>query len=245
MKSCALPGCGGPVSPLTGIYTIAGRPDVEYCSRVCLDIAFAEFSKARAREQRNKPEFVTPTKEVGVPHVLASDFGDAGVSRFFCDRSECGKPGYVEWSQKGFPGKFCSNECLTRAKEDTKMSEATEDAAAVGSPIVAGVKKAKKSAKKTAAKPAVKTAKAPAAKASPAKPAVARANGKFADDAVITVKKADHGLRGMRGEALDAMKSDMTVEKYRAALAKKGGRFPTYVAWALKTVTEGGFATVK
>ena len=62
-------------------------------------------------------------------------------------------------------------------------------------------------------------------------------------DAVITVKKTDHGKKGNGAEALDIMKSGMTIEKYKAALEKKGrqGMF----AWAVKYATDNGLATVK
>jgi hypothetical protein len=68
--------------------------------------------------------------------------------------------------------------------------------------------------------------KAPAKKtAKPAKAAKAESNERrsaFANDSVITVLKAgDHGLKGKRGAAIDAMKNGMTVEQYKTTLEKK------------------------
>ena len=94
-----------------------------------------------------------------------------------------------------------------------------------------------------AAKEGPKAAKAKVAKKAP-KPAAKKAakaaprgqRGPYSDDATIKVLKADHGLRGHRGEALDALLKDgQTIEKFKAALAKKGGRMRTYYGWAMKT----------
>lgn len=65
----------------------------------------------------------------------------------------------------------------------------------------------------------------------------------YAPDAVITVKSTEHGKKGNGAEALDAMKDGMTVEKFRAALEKKGLR--GMAGWALKFAVENKLITVK
>ena len=106
------------------------------------------------------------------------------------------------------------------------------------SPIAPATKKA--GGKKTGAKKAG-AKKAGAKKAAPSGNAIG--TPRWPADAVITVKKTDHGKKGNGAEALDLMKSGMTIEKYKAALEKKGrqGMF----AWAVKYATDNGLATVK
>ena len=107
---------------------------------------------------------------------------------------------------------------------------------------------AKKAAKKAPAMPVEKAA-------TPAKPPTAiktestERRGAFSNEAVITVKSSDHGLRGLRAEALDALKNGMTVGDYKKALAKReaagSNRLSTYTGWALRTALAAGMVSVK
>ena len=105
------------------------------------------------------------------------------------------------------------------------------------SPIAPATKKAggKKATTKAGAK------KAGAKKAAPSGNAIG--TPRWPADAVITVKKTDHGKKGNGAEALDLMKSGMTIEKYKAALEKKGrqGMF----AWAVKYAIENKLIVMK
>lgn len=107
--------------------------------------------------------------------------------------------------------------------------------------------------RKAKAKPAAKKAVIPAKQATPAKaaqaPEPAERRGAFSNEAVITVKSSDHGLRGLRAEALGALKNGMTVAEFKKALAKKeaagSNRLSTYTGWALKTALAAKLITVK
>ena len=96
-----------------------------------------------------------------------------------------------------------------------------------------------------------KPATAPAKKAPPkaAKAPEPTERRGFSNEAVITVRSTDHGLRGLRAEALDAIKNGMTVESFKRALAKKemagSNRLSTYTGWALKTAIAAKMITVK
>ena len=118
------------------------------------------------------------------------------------------------------------------------MTEATETTGVA--PIVAAGETKKRTRTKKSAKPKVVTAK------KTAKVAVVgiERRSKFADDAEIRVLKTDrdHGLRGKRGDAVDTIK-DGTVEKFKAALAKKD--LASYVGWALKTALELKLISIK
>jgi hypothetical protein len=91
---------------------------------------------------------------------------------------------------------------------------------------------------KTAKPKEVKKASAPA-KTEPS----TKGRSGFANDAVITIKSTDHGKGGNGKEVLDCLKDGMTVEKYRAALAKKGRA--GYFGWAMKFAIENKLITVK
>src|ERR1035437_8647772 len=96
------------------------------------------------------------------------------------------------------------------------------------------------------AKPATK---APAKKAAPPKAAAPSERRGFSNEAVITVKSTEHGLRGLRAEALDTIKNGMTVEAFKKALTKRqtagSNRLSTYTGWALKTALAAKMITVK
>ena len=63
------------------------------------------------------------------------------------------------------------------------------------------------------------------------------------NEAVITVKGTEHELRGKRGTAVSTLKNGMSVEQFKAALAKKG--LPGYGGWALATALKLRLITVK
>ena len=252
---CALPSCDNTVTDKP--FKLGMYPG-EYCCRECVNDAYSlkksgqPFSKVPdIPPDSNVKKEVKPKK---VPHLNASDFGDVGVIRHFCDNSDCANPGrnpvmeidgklltVITLCWKGRFGEYCSNECLKTEKEKKMPDEQDQD-----SPVSAGdptpSKKGKKAATKTAVPAATKKA---AKKAAPATNGASNGVGrsKFANDMTITVKKNDHGLTGNRGLALDCLKTGITVEKFREALKKKehGGM----AGWALKYATENGLAVIK
>ena len=229
-RICALPGCSLEIG--TKPYKLGSYPGL-YCSNDCVNDAF--MRKKAGKVFAKDPKETKKEEETSV-QLPAEDFGESGVIRRFCDDPTCHRPVTLEWRSRS--GKvYCSNECLKRSekpeKENKQMTTEDEDS----SPIAPATKKAggKKVTKKAVAKKAEPKKAAPSGKAvgTPRWPA----------DAVITVKKTDHGKKGNGAEALDLMKSGMTIEKYKAALEKKGrqGMF----AWAVKYATDNDLATVK
>lgn len=117
-----------------------------------------------------------------------------------------------------------------------EAATATEES----SPITAGA-----TAKKGKAQPVAK------GKAKATDKTAAASNGTnrsaFPDENVIHVAKADalkdFEVRGKRRDALDLIKDGMTVEKFRAAMAKKD--LKTHIVWALNTATENKLIAVK
>ncbi len=266
LTACALPGCSNPIIPGRIPFTLGGHPG-EYCSRGCVNIAFElmrkqkKFAKAqpekvdyaRRDEREEAAARASPAaKEDGVK-VKAEEFGGAGVYRHYCDNPACEGPITVSW--KGRRGEYCSNDCLKTEKE--KDRQMTTEETTETSPIAAGApaaKKAKgKSAKKaapTAKKSAVKKTAAPAAKK-----AASAASGDrvtYAKDGVIKVlKKAElaaHGRRGQSGDAFDALKDGITVEKYREAVHKKNANKANaswYAGNTIKFAVAEGWIAVK
>jgi len=105
--------------------------------------------------------------------VHADDFGEANVTRAFCDRKECGNAIALSW--RGRYGVYCSNTCLKISEREGNTTMTTDDTTATATvvapekPIKAGAPAPKKGAVKTAKKtaPPAKgkaTAKAPAKK---------------------------------------------------------------------------------
>jgi len=94
-------------------FGIQGRNE-KYCSRTCVDIAFAAIQKG----QKGKKQTVqTP----------AADYGNAGVTRARCDLKSCRKPITIKWADRASGKEYCSNKCLKQAK-DNEMSGATATA---------------------------------------------------------------------------------------------------------------------
>jgi hypothetical protein len=257
---CALPTCMHVVPLTTYEHKLALHPGT-YCSSQCDNAAFDLMRKGKKFAKNSQPIVAVeqePEKQdeeikVSMPHSHADDFGTSGVIRRFCDLSSCRKPVTLCWTDK--LGEFCSNECLLEAKkkekehmakkatvedpeevetEKTKTEETEDD-----SPVTSG-KASKKATKKAVTKKGAK--KGPVAVAKKAAGSGLPAP-RFSNEQVITVKSADHTLKGNRGAVLDLFKSGMSVEKYKASLAKKdlGGM----AGWALKTGVELGMITVK
>ena len=228
IRMCALPGCSARINPLA-VYTIKDRSE-QFCSRECVDAAFDLVTKAKKKGKEDK-----------AMRALAEDFGDSGVTRGFCDWKRCGLAILICWKgRKDQTKEYCSHACRdTAEREENQMTEtnATATATADAPPIVAGTPD-KKRTKKVAAKKA-------AAKKAAAKPANKAAKGKFADDAVITVKGKDHGRRGKAAECMNLLKTGMTVAQLREKIAKKEGLNSGYLRWTLDAATESGYATVK
>ena len=158
MTPCGCPGCRAPLNPGL-VWSIKDRPE-KYCSRDCRDAIWDHYHGGK--------------KEKKMPHVLADDFGDAGVIRRKCDK--CGAQILLCW--KGPDGEYCSNACKKQAiaeGEKTMTTETTTATAAAPSPIVAGAPAPKKTTTKKAVKAAKKTA--PAKKAKTAKTQKAASNG--------------------------------------------------------------------
>ena len=233
-KTCAWMDCSKPILPKGQIYNLFGQPGIDYCSRECVEKAHAKWMASKKASEK------TPMQH------LAEEFEDAGVIRRFCDR--CKTPITLCW--KGRNGEYCSNSCLKLSEKqgETKVSDTETNTAATTTaapPITAGSSKKKPVVKKTVkpAKPAPAVKSAPAAKPVPAAKTKVAApapdvNGrsKFADDAAIKVLKTDHTLKGKRGESLDALLKSATVEKFRAALAKKD--LVSYAGFAIKTAID-------
>jgi hypothetical protein len=136
------------------------------------------------------------------------------------------------------------NTPLAEPSADTKPA-ATRKAKA--KPAAKKEPPAKKAAKKAPATPPVREKAAkPEKAATKAEPTERR--GAFSNDAVINVLRTDHGLRGLRAEALDCLKNG-TVADFKKALAKKeaagSNRLSTYTGWALKTAIAAKMITVK
>jgi hypothetical protein len=137
----------------------------------------------------------------------------------------------------------------------TEMKDMATETQVQDAPVVAGKglitsdKKSKAVAdkKKAVAKASAKADAAPATKKADAAPEVsARTVLGYTDEAVITVHDGiKHEKGGLRGEALDCLKTGMTVGKLKAALAKKGGRMNTYTGYVLKTALELKLITIK
>ena len=119
-----------------------------------------------------------------------------------------------------------------------EAATATEES----SPITAGATTKKGKPQPAKGKAVAKTA-APKASANGA----GRASANWPDENIISVTKPDalkaHEVRGKRRDALDTFKDGMTVEKFRAAMAKKD--LKTHFTWALDTATSQKFITVK
>ena len=132
MRACAWNGCSKPVRTP---FTIAGLPNVQYCSKPCLEAGFAAFIKGRreeiraAREQRTnsapelaeevvppEPDDLPDSKGSTVAEVIAKEFGSAAVLRHLCDRDQCRKPVTLGW--KGRDGEYCSNKCFKLAEKE-------------------------------------------------------------------------------------------------------------------------------
>lgn len=122
------------------------------------------------------------------------------------------------------------------------MSRAAHSAVEAGLPKPAPESKPATAAPKETApdktKPAVTKTAAPAKKS--AGSAVGRSS--YAPESVITVKSTEHGKKGNGAEALDTMKSGMTIEKFRAALDKKGRK--GMCGWALRFAIENKLITI-
>jgi hypothetical protein len=123
---------------------------------------------------------------------------------------------------------------------------------ATAKPAAGRKAKAKPETKKTPAKKAVEkaaTATKATAKATAPKTEPTERRGAYSNDATIHVLRTDHGLRGLRAEALDALKDGMTVGDFKKALAKReaagSNRLSTYVGFALKTALAAKLITVK
>jgi hypothetical protein len=187
VKVCALPSCDNVVKDKP--FKLGLYPG-EYCSRECVNDAYTlkksgqPFSKV-PEDVPVKP-FVADLKEKPktkkVPHIDASDFGDVGVIRHFCDNSSCTNPGrnpvmeiygklltVITLCWKGRSGEYCSNECMKTEKEKKMPKEAPEveevdEVEEDDSPVSTGTTPAKKSGKKGAAKKAAPVAKKGAAK---------------------------------------------------------------------------------
>lgn len=198
--------------------------------------------------------------------VKAEDFGDAGIIRRFCDAEGCNNPIALSW--RGRSGEYCSNACLQKEKkekstfmtaanttvdDDDEVTDNEEEENGNGengdeedAPPIRRGSAAKKAVGKKAA-PA-KKGKGPVA-AAPAKKAAASSNsvghGTYADDAVITVRKRDHTLKGKRGESLDLLlkKDSTTVAKFKTALEQKD--LKSYAGFAIKTAVDNKLITIK
>ena len=179
-RICNLPGCGRPVG--LPPYSIAGRPEDLYCSRACVDKAWEQKLHELKRSRKKTSSDVSveapePVEEDGTPmEVHADDFGEANVTRAFCDRKECGNAIALSW--RGRYGVYCSNTCLKISEREGNTTMTTDDTTATATvvapekPIKAGAPAPKKGAVKTAKKTAKKTAppaKSKAAAKAPAK----------------------------------------------------------------------------
>jgi hypothetical protein len=249
-KACARPECPRSVGAVAfKIY----QKDEEYCSRECVDQVLYDAKRA-ARRKGGKSQ----DQQEDAMKIPAEDFGAAGVVRHACDNPDCGKPlgilpdGTVTLAWKGQYGEYCSNDCLNQIEENmTDEQTATATAAAPApKPITAGKTATPKTTKKAApaskpAKPAAEKKVAAPKAAKPAKaPKAAKApNGKFADDAVITVKSTENDKRGKRADALKVFKTGMTVGKFKEAMAKKD--LNTHISWALNTGVAEGLIAIK
>jgi hypothetical protein len=249
-QKCGLAECDKPV--LTA-YCIAGLPDVKYCSRTCVDVAFEAYIKGRRKALRDaaKPEKKTANPNVelaediipgpdtdsdseessNMESAITKEFGDATIVRHVCDRKGCGKPVTLGW--KGRDGEYCSNTCFKLAEREkeakTKMTTDTNtiDTPVDDSPVTAGKKSGDK--KKKAKKPDTKKAAKPAAAKPAAKPeakAKSKANGSNGSaigNQVIHLTKKDSDMRGKRQQIFKLIKSGMTVSQLQDAAARKMG----------------------
>jgi hypothetical protein len=251
--------CGRPIRTA---YCIAGLPEVNYCSRTCVDAAFETFIQGRRKKTANnielaedpipEPDHDLDSEESSIMESLVlNEFGDATIVRHICDRKGCGKPITLIW--KGRDGEYCSFECKEKTERVTKeMPETNVDTMADDSPVTAGKstadKKKKKKVEAPKAKAKAKTAAPPEAKKSKAN---GKANGSGRDTAigaqVIHLTKKEGELKGKRGQIYKLIKNGMTVSQLQDAAARKLGddSFKSRALAVLRTCVENDLCTVK
>ena len=204
---CSLPGCGQPINPLLP-FTIKDQSG-KYHSQQCASQALAGTNQKRKK----------------VPKEPAKEFGEAGVTKQFCDNPDCHKVIIIAW--KGRDGEYCSNGCLNKMEPGETTMNAAEAATApiTGEETKKPVKKA--ATKKTAA--AKKAPAAPAKKTAPKKGS-AKVDGDLFRDGSTKAKiwaKIKDGKKHARADV--------------RAFVEKEGKTPQLITFVIAKATENGY----
>jgi hypothetical protein len=161
--------------------------------------------------------------------VPAEEFGDAGLTRRFCDRENCKNQIAIAFTSTDGEREYCSNRCRNEAEQEREQPDMTDEATATET--AAPASKPKPATKKTAAAPAKKAA-AKAAPPAKEKKAASNGNAKYTDEQIIHRLKdnADLPCRGLRAEAMKLLKEGQTIEKFKALVKEKvPSKSPTFI----------------